>query len=47
MTSGTEPLPDAAARRGAGPWWGGLVVLLVGGYLAFRRAQPDHRRVRW
>lgn len=40
MTKGTEPLPDATPRRGAGPLWGGLVVLLVGGYLAFRVLNP-------
>ena len=40
MTKATDPRQDTAPRRGAGLWWGGLVVLLVGGYLAFRVLNP-------
>jgi hypothetical protein len=40
MTKGTDPGLDTAPRRGAGFLWGGLVVLLVAGYLAFRVLNP-------
>jgi len=40
MTTGPDPRQDSAPRSGTGPWWSGLVVLLVGGYLAFRVLNP-------
>ena len=39
MTNGAAPEPDPGPRSAAG-LWGGLVVLLVGGYLAFRVLNP-------
>lgn len=39
MTKVTDPREDTAAG-GNGLWWGGLVALLVGGYLAFRALDP-------
>ena len=40
MTTGPEPRQDSVPRTGTGLWWSGLVVLLVGGYLAFRLLNP-------
>jgi hypothetical protein len=40
MTNATDPRQEAPPRRGNGPWWAGLVVLIVGGYLAFRVLNP-------
>ena len=40
MANGTDPQPGNAARSGTAFWGGGLVVLIVGGYLAFRILNP-------
>lgn len=40
MTTGPTPPQDRGPRTGTGLWWSGLVVLLVGGYLAFRVLNP-------
>jgi hypothetical protein len=40
MTIGPDSRQDSGTRSSAGLWWGGLVVLLVGGYLAFRELNP-------
>jgi hypothetical protein len=40
MTNGRDAQQDTASRRSAGPLWIGLVVLLAGGYLAFRALDP-------
>jgi hypothetical protein len=40
MTNGTDPRQHPAPRGGAGLLWIGLVVLLAGGYLAFRALDP-------
>jgi uncharacterized membrane protein len=40
MTKSAEPQQDTAPRRGAGLLSGGLVVLIAGGYLAFRVLNP-------
>ena len=40
MTNGTDPRQDTAARGSSGALWIGLVLLLAGGYLAFRVLDP-------
>ena len=40
MTNGTNPGQEAAPRRSSGRLWTGLVLLLAGGYLAFRVLDP-------
>jgi O-antigen ligase len=40
MTKHTDPRRDTAPRGSSGALWFGLVLLLVGGYLAFRVLDP-------
>jgi hypothetical protein len=40
MTNGTDARQEASRQRGNGLWWAGLVVLIAGGYLAFRVLNP-------